>query len=277
MVMSPDSLLKLRKVISETMSVTVEYLRDRWDASVAGAMGLHPDARSGTADTFSGSHFTLAWDSMKDNADEDPLIQSAIRALALWLREDDNDMLRKEATGLTDMFLDLYQSSAIHKLDFRSPILVAFEALVTLNKGRRIFIEQDGWSILAKDLGNILKNTSSNDDVEAARGIEVVRILLSVVENAETKNITDQQLDLITTVAGCNFDTQSQSPTLQEFEVAVLMLCCTLLSEAPQAVRKRFVHSIHALRGIATELRPRLESLELVKDISEVLTTLNGI
>jgi hypothetical protein len=259
------------------MSVTVEYLRDRWDASVAGAMGLHPDARSGTADTFAGTHFTLAWDSMKDNADEDPLIQSAIRALALWLREDDNDMLRKEATGLTDMFLDLYQSSATHKLDFRSPILVAFEALMTLNKGRRIFLEQEGWLVLAKDLSNILKNTSSNNDAEVARGIEVVRILLSVVENAETKNITDQQLDLITIVAGCNFDTQSQSQTLQEFEVAVLMLCCTLLSEAPQAVRKRFVHSISALRGITTELRPRLANQELVEDVSEVMTTLNGL
>lgn len=85
--MSPDSLLKLRKSISETMLVAIEYLRDRWDASVAGTMGLHPNARVGTAETATGSRRTLTWDSIATSADDDPLILSAVRALALWLRE----------------------------------------------------------------------------------------------------------------------------------------------------------------------------------------------
>lgn len=279
MVMAPDSLLKLRKGISETMSVTVEYLRDRWDASVAGAIGLHPDARTGTAETFAGSHFTLAWDSMKDNADEDPLIQSAVRALALWLREDDNEMLRKEATGLTDMFLDLYQSSESHKLDFRSPVLVAFEALMSLRKGRTIFLEQGGWAILTRDLSAILREeTTSNNETEASRGIEIVRVLLSALENSDTANTTDEQLDFITTVAAWSYDTKEQPHIVKEFEVGVMMLCCTILAGAAPGVRKRYVHSIHALRGIATALQQAVApDRGLASDMAEVLTTLNEV
>ncbi|KAK0385817.1 hypothetical protein NLU13_6994 [Sarocladium strictum] len=279
MVMAPDSLLKLRKGISETMSVTVEYLRDRWDASVAGAMGLHPDARTGTAETFAGSHFTLAWDSMKDNADEDPLIQSAVRALALWLREDDNDMLRKEATGLTDMFLDLYRSHESHKLDFRSPVLVAFEALMSLNKGRTLFLQQGGWAVLAKDLGAILQAaTTGNNEAEAGRGLEIVRVLLAALENADTANTTDEQLDLITTVSAWSYEKKEQPPIVKEFEVAVMMLCCTILAGAAPGVRKRYVHSIHALRGIAIELRQMVTYDQvLVEDMVDVLSTLKTL
>lgn len=276
LIMAPDSLLKLRKGISETMSVTLEYLRDRWDASVAGAMGLHPDARTGTAETAAGSHFTLAWDSMKNNADEDPLIQSAVRALALWLREDDNDLLRKEATGLTDMFLDLYRSHETHKLDFRSPVLVAFEALMSLRKGRTIFSEQDGWSILVKDLDSILKDSrSTNNETDAARGIEIVRILIAFLENAQTLNTTDEQMNLITTVAALNIDNHEQSGVIKEFDVAVLMLCCSVLSGSAPAVRKNYIHSIHAIRGLATQLQSMVAADEgLREDVAGVLTTL---
>lgn len=279
MVMAPDSLLKLRKGISETMSVTIEYLRDRWDASVAGAMGLHPDARSGTSNTVSGSHFTLAWDSMKNNAEEDPFIQSAARVLALWLREDDNEMLRKEATGLTDMFLDLYRSRETHILDFRLPVLVAFEALMSLHKGRTIFFEQGGWSILAKDLGDILREApSTSSDMGPARGQEIVRVLLAALENADNANTTDEQMDLITTVAGYHLDGQKQSQTLKEFEVAVMMLCCTVLAGAAPAVLKQYAHSVSALRGLATQLQGVVASDEgLRDDIADVLTTLSEV
>jgi hypothetical protein len=30
----------------------------------------------------------------------------------IWIREDDNDLLRKEAAGLSDMFLDLYRDGS---------------------------------------------------------------------------------------------------------------------------------------------------------------------
>ena len=88
LVMSPDNLLKIRKSISESMSVTIEYIRDRWDASTAGAMGLHPEARTNKTETAAGSYNTLTWDSIENIAEEDPFMLSALRALSIWLREE---------------------------------------------------------------------------------------------------------------------------------------------------------------------------------------------
>lgn len=278
LIMPPDSLLKLRKGISETMSLTIEYLRDRWDASVAGAMGLHPDARAGLSETSAGSHYTLAWDSLKNNADEDPFILSAIRTSALWLREDENDSLRKEATGLTDMFMDLYQSSSVETLDFRSPILVALEALVTLDQGRELLLSHGGWETLSKDLASIMQQTSrSGHEGKASRGIDLVRILLPIVEQ-ESAGTAESWMNFITTVAAWDFPDQEQPPLVQEFQVSVLQLCCTLLAEASGGMRVRYRHSVSAINGIASRVnRTVSKNSPLREAMDDVLDTLNGL
>lgn len=278
LIMLPDNLLKLRKAISETMSLTVEHLRDRWDASVAGAMGLHPDARTGTAETSSGSHRTLAWDSMANAADDDPFVLSAIRALALWLREDENEMLRKEATGLIDVFLDLYRASSAEKLDFRPPILLALEAMVTLSQGRELLLRQDGWQILSKDLCSTMQ-----DDLgiarasEEARGFDVVRVLLQVAEE-ESGGTVEEWMNLITATAA--WDTSGRMTTLeaQEFQLAMLQLCCALLTGASMGMRNRFQHSIAALDDMAVELSSRVgHDSPLREMMDDVTSTLGGM
>lgn len=263
LIMAPDHLIKLRKGISETMSLTTEYLRDRWDASVAGAMGLHPEARVGAAETSTGSHRTLAWDSMNDAADEDMFILSAVRALALWVREDDNDTLRKETTGLMDMFMDLYQSSFSEKLDFRSPVLVGLEGLITVKKGREIFLSHDGWQILSRDLDASLHHASrACDEADAVRATDIVRVLLPVVEN-ETGGVPEVWMDLITAVAAWDVSATEQSPgvpAVQEAQLAALQLCCAVLVIANKGTRKRYQHSITALNGIAIQLATQIGS-----------------
>ncbi|KAM4055316.1 neurochondrin domain-containing protein [Hirsutella rhossiliensis] len=276
--MSPDSLLKIRKGISDTMSVTIEYLRDRWDASVAGAMGLHPDARVGNAETSTGSHRTLTWDSIANAANDDPFILSAVRALALWLREDENKLLRKEATGLVDMFMDLYRASTPEKLDFRSPVLVALEALVVLDQGRELFLRHDGWQILSKDLAEIFRNASAmSHEGEASRGTEIVRILLQVVEQ-ESGGTTEEWMNLITTVAAWDLSPQERPPEVQEFQVAVLQLSCTLLARASGGMQGRYRHSIDAISGIATQLSRCIGRDSFVREAMEdVIDTLGGL
>ncbi|KAG6037560.1 hypothetical protein E4U41_004913 [Claviceps citrina] len=261
--MSPDSLLKIRSGISETMSLTVEYLRDRWDATFAGAMGLHPEARTRNTETAAGSHPTLAWDSLAHPADEDALVLSAVRALALWLREDDNETLRREATGLTDMLMELYQSSSSGKaLDFRSAILVALEALLTLPQGRDLFLSNDGWAILSKDLASLLtpaasKHGGPSSDADASRGIEIVRALLSTAEQ-DPSGTRQEWMDVVTAAAAWDVSTPHHgphpSPTVAEFRVSVLQLCCTLLAGASRGMRSRYRHSMGALDGIVQQL-----------------------
>ncbi|KEY69418.1 hypothetical protein S7711_05732 [Stachybotrys chartarum IBT 7711] len=279
LVMPPESLLKLRKGISETMSVTLEYLRDRWDASVAGAMGLHPDARTATAEVSTGSRLTLAWDSKDNSANQDPFTLSAVRALALWLREDENETLRGEATGLTDMLLELYQLQPNDALDFRSPVLVAFEALVTLEQGREMLLNHNGWELLSKDLVSIIhKLTQDIEERDLSRGIEIVRVLLAIADQ-EASSTPEAWMDLITTVAAWPVPDYEQKPSMQEFEVAALQLCCTLIVNAGVGMRNRFKHSISAIVGLATTLNQRIPPdnpmIEAMEDVLETLNTVN--
>ncbi|CAH0043142.1 unnamed protein product [Clonostachys solani] len=276
LVMSPDSLLKLRQTISETMSVSIEYLRDRWDASVAGAMGLHPEARSASTVTSMGTRQTLAWDSMKDAAEQDPFILSAIRALALWLREDENDSLRKEATGLTDMFMDLYTSKTSGDLDFRSPILVALEPLVTIKRGREILLQNGGWKVLTQDLTSTIQEPLVRED-DLTRGIDVIRVLLLVVE-LERGGDSEEWMDLITTVAAWDLPDASHSPSVQEFEISLLQLCCVILTNASSGRRKRYKHSISSIAGLASQLERSTKPTDPLREqLDDVLGMLSEV
>lgn len=276
--MPPEDLIRMRKNISDTMSVTVEYLRDRWDASVSGAMGLHQDARSGNIETASGSRKTLAWDSMKDVADKDPFILSALRALSIWLREDENEQLRKEATGLTDVFIQLYQASAADELDFRSPTLVALEGLLTFAKGRDIFLREDGWNILAKDLTKSLQEHTEMKSVrEADLLIDIVRVLLAVAEE-EQPGTREDWLDLITAVAAWDVPNGVLLAKAREAHVAILQLCCTVLTRANSGMRSRYRHSISAIAGVAGSVSKNLRSSDdLGEQMEDVLDTLKAL
>ncbi|KAK3301956.1 Neurochondrin-domain-containing protein [Chaetomium strumarium] len=280
-VISPDLLLKIRKAISETMSLTTEYLRDRWDASVAGAMGLHPEARVGTANTAAGSHFTLAWDSKSDNAADDPLILAAVRALAIWIREDDNNLLRKEAAGLSDMLLDLYQDGSQgngSKLDFRRPVLVALEGIIVERKGREAFLDNGGWSALADDLLSILEASSTvSDEADAARGIEIVRVLLQIAE-AERPGPREAWMDVVTRVAAWYVPEAKQSPVVEECQVAALQLVTALLANAHPGMQKRYVHSTSAVLGIASQLKKKTSGDKALEEaLEDVQGTLSGL
>ncbi|TFB00826.1 hypothetical protein CCMA1212_007300 [Trichoderma ghanense] len=279
LIMSPDNLLKLRKGIQETMSVTIEYLRDRWDATFSGAMGLHPDARSSKAETSMGSRHTLRWDSLETLADDDPFILSAIRALAIWLREDENEMLRKEATGLTDMFMDLYRGSSSDKLDFRSPTLVALEGLVAFEKGRTIFLQHDGWKTLSKDLADILQqDPSAITEDDTSRGLEIVRVLLPVAEQ-NSGDTPEEWMDLVTAVAAWDVFRERQAhPLVLELQVATLQLCCALLVKASPGMRRRYTHTVSALAGISMQLGTGIPGDSFLKEsIDDVLNVLGSL
>ncbi|KAK4169345.1 Neurochondrin-domain-containing protein [Cladorrhinum sp. PSN259] len=258
---SPSTLLTIRKSIAETMSLTTEYIRDRWDASVAGAMGLHPDARTEPAATSSNAaHLTLAWDSKSNDmtVGEDPLILAAIRALAIWLREDDGEVLRREAAGLMDCFVELYVRNG--RLDFRRPVLAALEGIVAERKGREALLNEGGWKVLSEDLVKMLQGDDKEEVVEdaAGRGIEIVRVLLSIVEEEEG-GTREEWMDVVTEVAGWYVpEGKKVKAAVVEFWVAVLQLATAVLVGAHPGIRKRYKHSISAVVGIAEQLSGRV-------------------
>ncbi|OAA71382.1 hypothetical protein ISF_01933 [Cordyceps fumosorosea ARSEF 2679] len=282
LIMPPDFLLRIRKGISETISVTLEYVRDRWDAARSGAMGFDPGARAGKAETSTGSHLTIAWDAIDGAvADEDQLMLSALRTATLWLREDENEQLRKEGTGIVDVLVELFANSPMETMDFRPPVLVGLEGLVAIRRGRHAFVEQGGWQILTEMLvHNIQRHREVDVDGEAGICVDIVRVLLAVAEAGDASRV-EAWLDLITAIAAWDVPDsgRADSPTpAQDAHVAVLQLCCTVLAQANQGMRNRYKHSIAAIAGIATQLRAQVGHLsEYAEQMEDVCATLDTI
>lgn len=266
--LTPDLLLKLRKDIAETMSLTIEYLRDRWDASIAGVSGLHPEARTGTAATSEGTRLTLTWDSMKDNVKADPLVLAGVRALAIWIREDENENLRNETAGLMDMFLELYKAGAEGDLDFRYPILLALEAILSAEESVDIFLGQSGWEVLFLDLKAIVQHTSDENapgdtsiSAEANRGLQIVRVLLAVTDSPATSFPREDWMTAVTTAAAIKVLSGTPPSLILEFQIAMLQLSTALLSKAAGGMTKRYMTSYDALSGLATQLKAQTKDI----------------
>ena len=280
--MPPDLLLKLRKDIAETMSLTIEYLRDRWDASVAGASGLHPSARTGTSATSEGTRLTLTWDSMKDDVTSDALILASIRALAIWIREDENENLRNESAGIMDMLVELYKKGTQGEVEFRYPILLALEGILTTEEGVESFLGQDGWKVVVQDLEQVLRKvsiepTSANSSGEAARGLEIVRVLLAVIDSPSTSYPQEEWMGAISTVASMRVPPQNSTPIILEFQISMLQLVTALLSKAAGGMQKQYVTSSGALSGIKTQLEAIVKQIDDETEATELMALLDDV
>ncbi|KAI1143926.1 DUF1941-domain-containing protein [Hypoxylon sp. FL0543] len=283
--MPPDLVIKLSSSIAETLAVTMEYLRDRWDASVAGAQGLHPEARTANAHTDFGSRKTLAWDAKDESAATDAFILSAIRAIALWVRDDDGDALRKQAAGLMDMFMELYQgsssaSSQPNGLDYRLPILAALEGVLRTSKGIQAFNSYNGWNILSADMLRILEASSTTAPLHEADIIRGTRIALVLQIVAESEGVPPEDwMGVVTAVAAYDVpmaERDVDDGVLLDFQADILQLAKTLLTNANPGMRKRYVHSARAIRGIAEQLRGRVEGdSDTARDLQDVLSALD--
>jgi hypothetical protein len=283
--MSPDLLLKLRKSIAETMSLTIEYLRDRWDASVAGAPGLHPSARHGTAATSEGTRLTLTWDSINENVTDDSLIHASIRTLATYLREDENENLRKESAGLIDMFVELYQASTSSAMDYRHAVLRGLEVILTTQEGIDGFLTQNGWQILSKDLSSVISDTSAAKDLssdEYERGQNIVRVLLIVVDSESGTEPRENWMEIVKSTASMKPSTSKDSLAMG-IQVAVLTLASALLTSSSKGMQKRYVMYTTAMLGLATQLQKEARKLrsqdkeDIREEISDVIMTLENL
>ena len=271
---SPSLLLQLRSEIAETMSLTIEHLRDRFDAPVAGAMGLHPSVRSRTEANPS-APLAISWDSLHSPMPQDHLTLSQIQTLALWLHEDDNDNLRKEAAGIMDVLLSLYTASEDEDtaLQFRSPVLMGLESIIIVPEGVDAFLAADGWNILAKDLQNIVQalsdsnsnSISSSDYSQSQRGIDVVRVLLDIVQSDVTGPAKDDWMNLVELAAAASSsssipNSNSNPPhdisiSTLDLRVAIAQLAVELLVRAPRGVRRKNLGSTTRLQRVMRDMR----------------------
>ncbi|KAK8872808.1 DUF1941-domain-containing protein [Apiospora arundinis] len=281
--MPPDLLLKLNRAISEALSVIMEYLRDRWDAAIAGAMGLHPETRYGKSHTAAGSHLTLAWDQQNESPAADPLLLAALRVLGEWLREDDGEILRNEAISLMDLLVELYQTSsgAGGSIGYRALVLGVLQGVTQTDEGIQSLLEHEGWPTLSKDLLAILNHTSSVasagiDLHESQLGSQIALLLMALVQDQNT--IPEEWLDFVTGVAAYNVPDATATDTpdaLQRLWVDVLQLAADLLVKTPPGVKRRYEHTAGSVRGIAATVEARITSPVVKEHMAEALMTLH--
>lgn len=231
-----DLLMKLRTSISEVMSLTIEHLRDRYDSSIAGSAGLHPSARTPTSGSY--NPLPIAWDT-SSGLFKDPLTLSQLRALSLWLRDEENDALRKEAAGIMDVLLALYRDTSDQ--DFRYPVLLALEGTIETSDGIEAFLREEGWTIFTTDLQRILPTPS-----EHARGIEIVRVLLAVLEADVTGPAKEDWMSIVELAHQSII--HAPDTTDLELGVAICQLAVELMVRAPRGIRNRRRDAVVELR-----------------------------
>ena len=265
--MPVDLLMKLRANISEVMSLTIEHLRDRFDSSTAGAAGLHPSAR--TPSERSSNPLPIAWGT-SNGISKDPLTLSQVRALSLWLRDEESDALRQEASGITDVLLALYRDTSDQ--DFRYPVLLSLEGILEIPEGIEAFLREEGWAVLAADLENVLCIPAEHE-----LGIEIVRVLLAVVEADVTGPAKEEWMSIVELAR----QSVAHPPDATDLElgVAISQLAVELLVRAPRSIRNR-------RRDAVVELRKSAEGLLAKRDgvcggirdgLEEVVQGLDGL
>ena len=234
------------------MSLTIEFLCDRFDKFTSQSITCNLIDSISTHDVV---------------ATKDPLTLSQLQTLALWLREDDNHALREEASSLIYVLLTLYALDK-QSLEFRSPILNALEGILNVPQGVEAFLAADGWSILSLDLQTI----SSLSAGDTPRGIEIVRILLSVAESEVVGPAKEDWMEIIN--LACSVSSHASSDDL-ELKVSIAQLAVEVLTRAPRNVRRKWMGAANQVHAMASGILRRENLEDSVRDgAKEVLYAL---
>ena len=262
LLLAPDLLLELRKDILETVSLTIEYLRDRYDASIEGAPGLHDEATSAVP--------AIAWDSSTTSITRDPLPVSQIGTLALWLSADDNEALRREAAGIADVLLYFYTTG--ESPGYKAYVPIALEPIVTTSEGIEAFLSAEGWANIVKELPKLLVLSGEAD---STKGMDIVRVLLSVVEAEETGPVKEEWMSVVE-MAVHGFKLESGDLDLK---IAVAQLAVEVLVKSPRAIRCRLTSVAEELLRFAKSITAKDANLDHnTRDgLDEIVTALSEL
>jgi hypothetical protein len=222
--LDPELLLKLKADIGETFGLTLEFLRDRWDAAYAGAAGFEPGFERDVP-------LGLTWDTkLEGGIVKDPLVIAAVRALSLWLKEDES--LREESGGLTDLFLGLWKKGKEDDVDYRFWILSALEGTVEEENGREQFLKYGGLDLVWDDLkATYLNKHPHQDDLRLA--LDETRLLTQVVTLEERMNAGWVKDVIITTNA------EGYRDVRLELDSGMVRLASACLTKIHTADRRR--------------------------------------
>jgi Neurochondrin len=277
---APDQLLKLRSDLTETFSLTLEYFRDRWDAAVAGAAGLHESARAPQPSTSTSTPLPLTWDSPALPVAKDPMILSGLRCVAIWLQEDENETLRSEALGILDMLLGLFkfESEDPEAVDFRQPVLTIIHAIIPFSDaGVDDLLNQGGWEIIAEDLMRGFKQSRLPDHMHDA-----IRVLLDLVDSNTVYQSREEWMKVIAVAAEKQLDLTKLMDQEMEDVIAAYQLALAIYQKAPKRLQKTCSTEMQSIRRNAVLFVNKAERVlapesEMVQDAQDLMAGLSSL
>jgi len=287
LILPPDTLLKLRRATTDTLSQTLEYLRDRWDAAHAGAAGLPASTkadlrvtRDWRSDGRAAAPLALPWDNPTLSPAADPLVVAGLRTLALWLREDDDPGLIAEARGLLDMLLVLFAgreggAEGGGETDLRVPVAMVLDAVLRgSEKAVAEFLDMDGWMVLASDLRRCLGSAEeSSSHIQ-----DVVRAMLAVVESGAVPASREAWMEIVKFLG--ERDLSNLKTEQVDDMVAAWQLAVALVIKAPVRLKKNFKRDWerikeNAEKGLSLDGPPGQETREGLREIVDDLGGIN--
>ncbi|KAL8998648.1 MAG: hypothetical protein Q9169_002308 [Polycauliona sp. 2 TL-2023] len=173
---SPGLLLRIREEISDVCSLSMEYLRDRFEAAEASKTVRRARPGIGSAS----DRFEFVNKDCQPNMAEDPLVLEQLRLIALWLDEDDSEALRKEAANnLVQLSLGLYGMA----VELKSPLLVVLEQCDSVHGALNNIRSSSAWNAMLSDL-ELIVTTRDVDEYVIDNGISILRLLGPRARNA---------------------------------------------------------------------------------------------
>jgi len=287
--LAPSTLLKLRAATTAALSQTLEFLRERWDGAHAGAAGLPAsskadlrvtrDWRSGAGSAAAAAPLALPWDSPAVSPASDPIVVAGLRALALWLREDDDAALLGEARGLLDMLLVLFGGAGSDGRDgagpdLRTPVAIVLGAVLRASEEAVAeFLALDGWDVLAGDLRRCFERPGER--LEHVH--DLVAAMLAVVESGAVPASREAWMDVVKFFG----ERRVSGLRMEEVEdlVAAWQLAVALVIKAPLRLKRNFKEDWERIRECAEKLLN--EGAQLDKEsregLREIIDDLGGI
>ncbi len=269
----PDLILQLRTDIAEAMSVTVEYMRDRFDVQTNTQNAQQAITPSSSSHQPANQPLSLPWHSA-DNTHDINLAAAQIRALSLWLREDDNEKLCTEAATIIDVLLVLYNSLSSNEL--RSPIVLALEGILTTPEATETFFAHSGWTILSADLTSTLLS-SPTPEAQQIRAIEIIRLLLAAVESTPQTAFRKEWLGIIPVSAQGPVSATSIESVERELWIAAWQLVVEVLDRAPVGTRRERIGEVRRIMEIAKGWVGEVRDGGEHEGLGEVLEGLGGL
>ncbi|TGZ80951.1 DUF1941-domain-containing protein [Ascodesmis nigricans] len=219
----PDLILRLRGDMGESMVMTIEFLRDRWDDSNAELKGETASRLQEITDSRSATR-----------AQDDPLVTAGVQTLAIWLKEEDSH--HKEAAGITDIFLTLWGANGGQNTGFKHIILCALQALADEKEGRQQFLAHDGWTPLWNDIRPIYESLESRSSDDIMFAIDTARLICDILRFETVGHVSwaQQVINLL--------DVKAQSDALAlddlalQLQISLLHLASTCYVGARRAV-----------------------------------------